>query len=253
MPRTAREKSERKLYHVMLRGINRQQIFENAEDKGKFLNIVRDCKAKSQFKLYAYCLMGNHVHLLLQVEGEPLEQVIKRIGSKYVYWYNTKYQRIGHLFQDRFKSEPIEGDDYFITVIRYIHQNPIKAGLSHGLEYSYSSYSSYVNSSNSDLVDIEYPFEIFGKKDFFEFHKTVGSENCLDITEAKALHVTDEKAQSIIHRSSNTSDISEFQRLSPKVQSDAVIGAHKKGVSIRQLSRMTGISKGVIERILKQM
>ena len=93
----------------MLRGINRQQIFENAEDKGKFLNIVRDCKAKSQFKLYAYCLMGNHVHLLLQVEGEPLEQVIKRIGSKYVYWYNTKYQRIGHLFQDRFKSEPIEG------------------------------------------------------------------------------------------------------------------------------------------------
>ena len=88
--------------------------------------------------------MGNHIHLLIKPEKEPLEQVFKRIGGRYVYWYNVKYQRVGHLFQDRFKSEPVEDDSYFLTVIRYIHQNPVKAGLCKNIkDYKYSSYAEY--------------------------------------------------------------------------------------------------------------
>ena len=129
MPRQARKKSESGIYHVMLRGINQQQIFEEPEDFEKFLQILKDCKAISGYKLFAYCLMGNHIHLLIKPEEESLEQAFKRIGGRFVYWYNVKYQRIGHLFQDRFRSEPVETDEYFMTVLRYIHQNPIKAGL----------------------------------------------------------------------------------------------------------------------------
>ena len=73
--------------------------------------------------------MGNHIHLLIQEGREPIEQVMKRIAARFVYWYNIKYRRAGHLFQDRYKSEPVENDAYFLTVIRYIHQNPIKAKL----------------------------------------------------------------------------------------------------------------------------
>ena len=130
MPRQARRKSKSGIYHIMLRGINQQQIFEDSEDFEKILQILKDCKAVSEYKLFAYCLMGNHIHLLVQEDKEPIEQVMKRIATRFVYWYNIKYQRVGHLFQDRFKSEPVEDDTYFLTVLRYIHQNPMKAGLS---------------------------------------------------------------------------------------------------------------------------
>ena len=145
MPRQARRKSESGIYHIMLRGINRQVIFEDEEDNLKFLETLKNYKAVSGYKLFAYCLMSNHIHLLLRVEKEYLDLIIKRIAGSYVYWYNWKYKRNGHLFQDRFKSEPVEDDAYFLTVIRYIHQNPIKAGLSKTIDdYKFSSYNEYI-------------------------------------------------------------------------------------------------------------
>ena len=73
--------------------------------------------------------MGNHVHLLMKFEQDPIEVVFKKIASLYAIYFNTKYQRIGHLFQDRYSSEPVEDDAYFLQVLRYIHMNPVKAGL----------------------------------------------------------------------------------------------------------------------------
>ena len=144
MPRQARKKSENGIYHIMLRGINQQQIFEDEEDYAKFLDILKECKEISEYKVFAYCLMGNHIHLLVKEGTENLEQMFKRICGRFVYWYNTKYRRVGHLFQDRFKSEPVDSERYFFTVLRYIHQNPVKAGICKRVEdYIYSSYSEY--------------------------------------------------------------------------------------------------------------
>ena len=142
MPRTARKKSNTGIYHVMLSGINQQRIFEDDEDNEKFLLTLSDCKKAGGFELYGYCLMGNHVHLLIKVAKEELEQIFRRIEARYVYWYNWKYKRSGHLFQDRYKSEPVEDDRYFVSVLRYIHQNPVKAKLcKKPEEYKWSSYS----------------------------------------------------------------------------------------------------------------
>jgi len=144
MPRLAREKCESNIYHVMLRGAGQQQIFEDAEDSERFLKILAECKQISGFALYAYCLMGNHVHLLIKEQCETLEQIVKRIATRYVYWFNVKYARCGHLFQDRFRSEPVKDRRYFLTVLCYIHQNPIKAGICEDLDqYVYSSYREY--------------------------------------------------------------------------------------------------------------
>ena len=169
MPRAAREKSQSETYHIMLRGINQQQIFEDEEDYQKFIEIIKNYQAICEYKIFAYCLMGNHVHLLMEFKKEPIEQAFKRIGSKYVYWYNVKYQRKGHLFQDRFKSEPVDDDPYFLTVIRYIHQNPVKAGLCKKVEeYKYSSYGEYLNGSK--FIDTEYVFSVLPKKAFIEYN-----------------------------------------------------------------------------------
>ena len=154
MPRAPRLKSQSGIYHIMLRGINQQVIFEDEEDYFKFIETLKDYKAVSGYNVFAYCLMSNHIHILLQVCKEDLDVIMKRIAGSYVYWYNWKYYRKGHLFQDRFKSEPIEDDEYFLTVLRYIHQNPIKAGIVEKLdEYVYSSYNEYMKDSVSNLLE----------------------------------------------------------------------------------------------------
>ena len=155
MPRQARKKAESDIYHIMLRGIDRQLIFEDSEDYFRFLDIVQECRELDRFKLYAYCLMGNHVHLLIKISCDNLETIFKRIGGRYVYYYNVKYKRIGPLFQDRFRSEPVEDDAYFLTVLRYIHQNPVKAKICRSVkEYPYSSYAAYLH--NCELVDTDF-------------------------------------------------------------------------------------------------
>ena len=110
---------------MMLRGINRQDIFDDTEDYWTFIKMMSAVPGY----IYAYCLMPNHVHLLIAEKSLKVGEVVKSIASCYVLYYNKKYGRIGHLLQDRFKSEPCNDSGYFLTLFRYIHQNPVKAGL----------------------------------------------------------------------------------------------------------------------------
>ena len=248
MPRQARKKSESGIYHVMLRGINQQQIFEDSEDCDKFIQILQECKAVSGFKLFAYCLMGNHIHLLIKPEKEPLEQVFKRIGGRYVYWYNVKYQRVGHLFQDRFKSEPVEDDSYFLTVIRYIHQNPVKAGLCKNIkDYKYSSYAEYV--SNSWIIDTDFVFDMISNKEFERYNNENNADKCLEISDAPKLRVTDEQAKSIIFKVSKCENVADFQKLDSKSRDEFIAILKQNGLSIRQISRLTGVNYYIIQKI----
>ena len=250
MPRKARKQSESGIYHVMLRGIDRQLIFEDSEDYIRFLDIVQECRELCNFKLYAYCLMGNHVHLLLKVQEESLETIFKRIGGRYVYYYNVKYQRIGHLFQDRFKSEPVDDDVYFLTVLRYIHQNPVKAKLCSKVEdYPFSSFVEYLHESS--LVDTEFVQSMIDRDDFVRFNNAPNSDNCLELVSPSRRAVTDSQAQVIIEKTSHCKTITEFQNLEEKKKERFIKKIYDKGVSVRQLSRLTGTTKGMVEKYLK--
>ena len=132
MPRQARKESGTGIYHVMLRGINRQDIFEETEDYVRMLSCMQQMLEQYDDQgnrlpplctFYAYCLMSNHVHLLLRVNQEDIGSTIKHLAVMYAIYYNQKYSRFGHVFQDRFKSEPVNDMAYFVTLLRYIHQN----------------------------------------------------------------------------------------------------------------------------------
>lgn len=247
MPRQARRKSESGIYHIMLRGINQQQIFEDSEDCEKFLQILKDCKVVSEYKLFAYCLMGNHMHLLVQENKETIEQVMKRLATRFVYWYNIKYQRVGHLFQDRFKSEPVEDDSYFLTVIRYIHQNPVKAGICKRLQdYKYSSYNEFLG--RASLINTDFVFAIIDKEQFINFNNEKSFEKCLDIEDKPSIKVTDEQAQRIIEKFSKCKNVAEFQTLDIKTRDKCLKKFRENGLSIRQISRLTGISFNVVRK-----
>jgi putative transposase len=254
MPRAARAKSETGIYHIMLRGINRQNIFEDEQDSERFLQILQECKAASGFALYSYCLMGNHLHLLLKVQNEGLEQIFRRIGARFVYWYNWKYKRSGHLFQDRFKSEPIENDSYFLTVLRYLHQNPLKANLCKSVDaYKWSSYNDYIKESG--ITDTDFALSLFNtdktqaKKQFAVFHKEESTAQCLELDE-EAYRLTDDEARKIIRKISGLKNAADFQKMDIKKRDKALQRLKENGLSIRQIARLTGVSKGIIERII---
>lgn len=236
----------------MLRGVNGQQIFEESEDYNKFLQILKDCRAISGYKLFAYCLMGNHIHILLQETNEPVELLMKRIATRFVYWYNIKYQRAGHLFQDRFKSEPIDDNAYFLTVLRYIHQNPVKAGLCKTVKaYKYSSYGEFFE--KDELIDCDAVFELIEKEEFERFNNETETANCLDVTEKPKIKVTDEQAKRIIEKVSRCRNATEFQSLSSNLKEKYVRKLYEKGMSIRQISRLCGVTKGMVEKALKSI
>ena len=244
MSRTARQPSSTDIYHVILRGINKQQIFYDTEDYDYFIGLLERFKAVSQYEVYAYCLMGNHVHLLIKTSVEPLDRVFRRIGSAFVYWYNLKYQRVGHLFQDRFKSEAVEDDQYFLTVLRYILRNPVKAGIC-------TSPADYPYCNIDDLLSgkvLSLPCDL-SIKELTDFIMQDTDDTCMEISDKPRRGVTDAAAKDLIQ--------SEFGSLSPVISPEnrestalSIQRLSKKGVSIRQLSRLTGISKSVIERML---
>ena len=247
MPRKARKKSESGIYHIMLRGVNNQQIFEEQEDYEKFLLILNICKDICKFKIYAYCLMGNHIHLLLQEKKEPIELIIKRLATRFVYWYNIKYQRVGHLFQDRFRSEPVDDERYFLAVLRYIHQNPVKAGICQKVvDYPYSSYNEFFKKRY--LIDTDFVFEIIHKDDFAQFNNEKNNDNFLDGEQKPKLKATDEQAKKIIEKYSKCKNAVEFQTLDVKSRDKCLKLFKEKGMSIRQISRLTGTSYYLVQK-----
>jgi REP element-mobilizing transposase RayT len=244
MTRLPRVKSETGIYHVVMRGINKQQLFEEDEDYSKLLDLLRNYKEQISFEIYAYCLMGNHFHLLIKEGKEDVGHIMKRIGASFVYWYNWKYQRSGHLFQDRFKSEPVETDAYLVTVIRYIHQNPVVAGLcALPKQYPYSSYKDYLDLETESLIDRERVFELVDRQDIVS-KKLDEQSSCLEVDLSTRL--TDKDARNLIQQISGCKSAADVQSLD--VESRKLL-AHNNSVAqiydTRRIRHKAGLTLGV--------
>ena len=149
MARPYRLKGENCFYHVTSRGNDRKKIFLRKDDYERFLGYVLVAKERFKFKVYAYCLMNNHYHLLFETTLPNISEVMQYINGSYTIYYNTKYRRCGHLFQGRFKSIVVEKDLYFLALSHYIHLNPVRAGLVSSPErYPWSSYWGYLGQRN---------------------------------------------------------------------------------------------------------
>lgn len=244
MSRRAREKSEQNIYHVMLRGINRQQIFMDEEDNRHFLKVLCQCRELSGFSLFAYCLMGNHVHLLLQTGKEPLELVMKRIGTRYAIWYNSKYERVGHLFQDRYKSEAVQDEAYFVAVLRYILYNPVKAGIcGKATDYALSSARDYL--TGGGMTDTAFAEEMLGREVLLEYLAAPCEAACMD---DKPAGIGDRAAARVLCKVTGMADVESSKVEISKRPDRYIPSLRAAGLSIRQISRLTGISFGIVRK-----
>ena len=251
MPRKSRESSGTGIYHVMLRGINRQNIFYDVNDYGTFLESLRKLvhptdeyhrPLPSHCIVYAYCLMPNHVHLLLQEKDEGLAFVMKSLGVAYAWHYNKKYQHLGPVFQDRYRSEPVNDNAYFFTLLRYIHQNPLKAGLTDNVsDYYWSSWREYEGVAYiCSTKPVMNRMPIDSLRDLV-FEPLPNTEYILDVENERRRRTDDEVCQFLVSRF-GLSRVQDVILLNQERQKDVIRVTREFGASIRQIERLTGVS-----------
>jgi REP element-mobilizing transposase RayT len=255
MPREARMKSKTGIYHIMWRGTGGQDIFHDDEDRIKYLDTVLKYKKRVNMTVYGWCLMSNHVHLLLREGNEDLSVTMKRIGISFASYYNWKYSIRGHLFQDRFRSENVETDQYLRTVVRYIHQNPLKAGIVDQIDrWKWSSCRGYYGKMvyPSGLLDAEFISRMFSsdeeiqRKRFKEFNERRNDDKCLDDHVYKR-RVSDDEARVEIRKVLGEVEIPQVKSL-PSVKRNELLQKVKRidGVSQRHAARILGVSPNLI-------
>lgn len=159
MPRGARLDVPNVLHHVMARGIEGQDIFRDTRDYNEFLRRLSEVVTEGKVQLFAWCLLPNHFHLLIRPRVMLLSTMMRRLMTGYAVWHNRRHERKGHLFQNRYKSIVVEEDPYFLELVRYIHLNPIRAGLVNQLselsKYPYSGHSVIVGERDFACQDVE--------------------------------------------------------------------------------------------------
>ena len=151
-------------YHTYARGNRREALFREDCDYLRYLNILEDVRSRHPFVLHSYCLMTNHLHLLIETIITPISLIMKEMHSRYAVYYNHKSAMDGHVFQGRYGAKVIESVDYFLAVSRYIHRNPIEANVVRDMaDYSWSSYSSFVQLQNNPHIDPTRTFSYFNE------------------------------------------------------------------------------------------
>lgn len=166
MPRCSRVKGENCMYHIITKSISELSLFRDEKDKEKYMEIIKICQCIYLFKVYAYCLMNNHTHFIIDSNGADISKIMQSINLRYVMYYNKKYHREGHLFKDRFKSKIVTNERYLLTLSAYIHNNLIDINFYRECpeKYIFSSLRVYIGYSKDEfeVLDKKFIMQLFG-------------------------------------------------------------------------------------------
>ncbi len=244
MPRQARRLSESGYLHLIVRGIGRQAIFEEREDYLRYLSTLERFCLETGVKVLAWCLMENHAHLLVRDECGQTPLLMKKLGVSYSHYFNKKYKRCGHLFQDRYMSEAVEDEAYLLTVFRYILNNPKKAGICEAQAYEWSSYGLYGHPT--PFMELSLVRELIGDEASYEMYiSQINDDVCLEYDGPKR---DDEWAKKEIEASLNGKNGMTLQTFDRKTRNEVLRQLKTKGLTVRQIERLTGINRGVIQK-----
>ena len=180
MPRSLRLQFEGAFYHVISRGVDKSLIFHDQNDYKKFISFLRIFCIEFDAVIHSYCLMSNHIHLLVETKKANISHFMRRLLGDYAMYFNHKYLRVGHLFQSRYKSYLIDNDIYLLEVSRYIHLNPCRAGIVIRPElYRWSSMNDFLTDNSSDFLDKKLILSNFKTKN--SYHNFVRGQTPLNV------------------------------------------------------------------------
>ena len=252
MQRRNREYSVSNVYHVVYRGNDRHDIFYDEEDRYVLLKYIKELIKKYNIDVFSYCLMSNHIHLVQKVEKKNFSKAMQSLAIKYSMYFNKKYNRTGHLFENRFYSKKVENLDYFIHLCKYIHRNPEKANLCKTEEYKWSSFKEYLGKEYIINKNILLHYFDNNLEQFVNY--TLTNDDLEDLYKFAEFEIikklTDDELSNIIKAKigvKNASDISLFNE--EKRKSILLDLKLISGTNLNQLSRVTKINRYYLEKI----
>lgn len=250
MPHTSRKRGESGFYHVVSKGDGGQYIFESTSDRTRYLTILTEALDEHRVELHAYCLMSNHVHLLVRDTEQDLSAFMKRVCENYAAYFKWRTGRVGHVFQCPFWSEPIESDEYFLCALRYIHANPEPALICKAKDYPWSSYQAYLH--DSDFVTTEFALEMLGGAQAFEKFSASGACFARPFpTSRLSKHLnTNELAQIALEVVGRTT-LNAIRTLPPNERRRSILLLRDHGFTEAEITRATGLGATTIHRALE--
>lgn len=244
MPRMPRQQAESGFYHVICRGSGRQLLFEDDGDRRFFLNLLATKTGEQGIVLLAWCLMSNHVHVLMEDEKRGLSVAMHGLATGYARYFNRKTGHVGPVFQDRFASVPVESDRQLLQAVRYIHDNPAKAGVARVDSYPWSSYGEYLTGARiiSDGMVLEM---VGGRSGFRRFSR---DELYAAYYPRISRRVPDRDALQAARSALPSLKLSEVKALPRPRRDKALRTLRSAGITVRQIERLTGIGRSTITR-----
>lgn len=249
MSRKPRSQSPSNIYHIMQRGVGLFDVFEDDDDREAYISFLGESSLLYGVEVYAWCLMSNHVHLVVRAPIEAISKMMHQLGSKYARRFNRKHGRVGHLFQGRFASVPVADETQLLTLVRYVHRNPIRHEKGVPIsEYPWSSYSQYA-SGERGMAATELVLGIHGSSESFVAYTAVeGDDGFMDVDcEAS---ISDDRARALANEALGTAGVSvlvtQVGRLVRSRRDEALGIVASLGLKLRQIQRLTGINYNAV-------
>ena len=249
MPHTQRKRGESGFYHVVAKGDGAQIIFESDKDRCVYVDILAEAVKEHGVVLHAYCLMSNHVHLLVQDDKQALSAFMKQLSENYARYFGKVTGRVGRVFQRPFWSEPIETDAYFLCALRYIHANPEPAGICSARDYQWSSYQAHL--SDSSFVEVGFTRELLGGVRQFEAFSASGGSYARAFKGSKlARHLSADELSSIAVELLGREVLNSLRTMTPECRGPIIELLRERGFSESEISRVAGIGIASVRRSL---
>ncbi|MBQ7015998.1 MAG: transposase [Firmicutes bacterium] len=253
MPRSARQRDEKGIHHVVVQGKRLENIFEKETEKELYLETLLQYKAKTGVKLYAFCILDNHAHLVLQeTKDESVSAFMRRVGVRFSYWYRQRYDLPAgeKLFRGRYLSEPLQTEEALLEVVRHIHKEPVRQGLVLKMEdYYWSSYRLYLNPGS--FIDRRLVLDSLHFGGGYKAYMEKEEKNAAVLEEVPLKYGrTDEEVEGLIQKRLMENGFSEWKQISLDEKREILKKLRVEDeVSIQQLSRVTGVNRGYIQRL----
>ena len=247
MPRTQRRRSDSGFYHTVIKGDGGQLLFENDRHRSFFLKLLEKSSASYDVAIHAYCLMGNHVHLLVKDKQAALSGFMKTLDETYAEYFAKQTGHVGHVLQGRFWSEPIECDRYYLATLRYIHANPEPAGICAARNYPWSSYQAYTGKES--FVATEFALELLGGREAFEIFQSEGGRFARPFG-ASALrgHLTSDELARVAAGLIGEDVLRTLKCFNPQARYAYVQCLANAGFSESEIVRVTGLGRATVRR-----
>lgn len=237
MARKCRKIGKSGIYHIIIRGNDQQNIFIDQSDRRLMLKRINQYSSQLNLTVFTYCLMTNHVHILVGNANSSISKFMQKLTTSYARCFNLKYERSGHLFQGRFLSKPIETDENFKTVFRYVLQNPQKAGLNTGKNRLWTNFQDL--HKNHNVISMFDNIQLL-----FKFLHTENNDICMEFNENK--RISDSHCARIIIDIVNIDSPRELKKIEKQNLLRILKKLKTSGLSQNQIARVTGINRKLI-------